>query len=329
VVVAALIISACTDAAGQGDVLEVPSATAGSTTSPATTAPQPAPTTTGVSTTTSTTTTTTTTTPEEPWNVGLEVARALGDAFANGDWDTARLISPLPEWTDKVYEEGFDGLEAVTIFPVSYYLREERVEMWLLQVAHESRPTGPQTSLYCVRWDYLFAREIIERVTGYLLVTNPGYDSPGDAEGGKWRCTDTGDPLRDPLVTPSSAPVTFSPPPAVVACPSGGLNVDVTSFGSIQDFAAVGGSGWVVRAELRITNGSTAAVQLRGASPTLAVSPGGGARLPGSIEPWRSQMVLAPGQSVQGRTSVISGSPASSVYVIDPGGWYWPEHPAC
>ena len=44
--------------------------------------------------------------------VGLFVAQSLVTAFAHGDWEAARTISPqLPEWSDAKYAKGFAGLD--------------------------------------------------------------------------------------------------------------------------------------------------------------------------------------------------------------------------
>lgn len=159
--------------------------------------------TTSTSTTTPTTLATTSTTRPPPratfpsWpapepdyeTTGLELAQRLATAFAEGDWDTARDISPLPEWDDETYEEGFAGLEAATLY-LGGSRREspDRFVMYLLQVAHEIRDTGPQTSIYCVRWDLLTQSDTIDRVAGELMLQEDGHTPPSDAQRGAWTC---------------------------------------------------------------------------------------------------------------------------------------------
>jgi hypothetical protein len=129
------------------------------------------------------TTTAATTLPQDPVAAGVALAQQLASAYADGDWETARRISPLPEWDDATYEEGFAGLEASTIWLGGTDENEPgRVGLYLLQVAHELRAGSERTSAYCVRWDFLTATSTIQKVAGELLAQEPGFTPHTDLQ---------------------------------------------------------------------------------------------------------------------------------------------------
>jgi hypothetical protein len=141
--------------------------------------------------------------PADPEQLGMLLAQQLATAFADGDWDTARRISPLPAWDDQTYEDEFAGLEASTVFLGGTDGSDpNRFVMYLAQVAHESRPEGPQTSFYCVRWDLLIDSSTIDKVAGELLLREPGFTPPADAEGGAWACDGFDQAPSTPVTTP-------------------------------------------------------------------------------------------------------------------------------
>lgn len=66
---------------------------------------------------TTTTEPTTTTVPSggDRINLALGDGSKAGHSLADGDWDTARVISPqYPEWSNQKFEQGFAGLESAT-----------------------------------------------------------------------------------------------------------------------------------------------------------------------------------------------------------------------
>jgi hypothetical protein len=147
------------------------------------------------------------------------LAQQLATAYADGDWETARRISPVPAWDDETYEEGFAGLEASTMFlGGTDTATAGRLGMYLMQVAHETRQEGPQTSIYCVRWDLVIESSTIDRIAGKLLLREPGFTPPTDAERGVGSCdrfdqqpADTPAPPVPPVPPPAAPPVNPAP----------------------------------------------------------------------------------------------------------------------
>ena len=159
---------------------------------------------------------TTSAAPTDPDDEGVQVAQQLATAFADGDWDTARAISPRPVWDDATYEEGFAGLDAATLVLGGTRRLDDRIVLYLFQVAHESRAEGPQTSAYCVRWDYLMDPGQIERVAGDLHYREAGTTPVNDLRRAAWVCDGFDEPDHwsndeEPVPTPDMEP---SPPPA-------------------------------------------------------------------------------------------------------------------
>jgi hypothetical protein len=164
------------------------------------------------------------------------LAQQLAGAFADGDWNTARRISPLPAWDDRTYEKGFAGLEASTVFLGGADLSTPgRLGMYLLQVAHETRPEGPQTSIYCVRWDLLIEFSTIDRIAGELVLREPGFTPPTEAERGAGRCD------RFDQQIPATTAATVPPPAAPPAGPGAafGFDPEACTFNGIPLYGRV------------------------------------------------------------------------------------------
>jgi hypothetical protein len=135
---------------------------------------------------------------------GLALAQELADAFADEDWSAVRRISPTNPYSDAELAEGYAGLDAVTLFLGGTRSDDsDTVDLYLLQVAHETRPAGLQTSLYCVRWNYHITKTTISQETGELIRTDHGHTPPSDAERGAAIC-DGFD--VDPAPTPRPIP---------------------------------------------------------------------------------------------------------------------------
>lgn len=158
------------------------------------------------------------------------MSQALATAFADGDWAFARELSPqVPEWSDRKFEEGFAGLESVTVFLAASEVTGEpaapgaRVDLWLAQVAHEST-SGRHTSFYCVHWATLEdSAERIERIGGIYLRSVPEFQDPTTLSVADLQACDhfdTAPPVSTPsLATPRQpppAPPSSSPPPVYV-----------------------------------------------------------------------------------------------------------------
>jgi hypothetical protein len=303
-----------------------------------------------ISTTTTTTTTaaTTTTTTAAPAtdaarvSTALYVAQALANAFANSDWTTARTLGPqTPEWSDRKYEQGFAGLDAASVALADSDViglpgaGGSRVDMWLVEVAHEVRSTAQQTTVYCVHWAYLEDAGIVQLIAGKVGPTWKGYEPPGPLAADSLRgCARFDLKSPTPAETAPVPPITtsatpkYQPSPVTLACPSGRLDVQIVSFSSSQPFLIVGGPGWVVRAELVVTNSSTDSIQLRGASPHIAAS--GVPLLQLGTDPqWADRLILASGESIHAATRAVTAGPPSFITLTSIGGWWWPDFPTC
>lgn len=118
---------------------------------------------------------------EERLSRALGTGQRLASAFAVGDWTTARAISPLPEWDDATFEAAFEGLEASTIVLAAASAEaDSSVRLWLALIAHETRPSGPQTSVYCMEWYYNDPTGQIDRLASVTIDTNPGFVATED-----------------------------------------------------------------------------------------------------------------------------------------------------
>jgi hypothetical protein len=83
----------------------------------------------------------------------LRLAQGMATALADGDWAEVRRMSPTDTRTVAALERDYAGLESSTIVPArEATLSSGLVDLRLGLVAHESRDTGPQTSLFCVHW---------------------------------------------------------------------------------------------------------------------------------------------------------------------------------
>jgi len=184
-----------------------------------------------------TTTQPATTTTVDPADLGLLMAQQLATAFADGDWATARRISPIPAWDDATYEEGFAGLErAEVVLADSSRGTDQKVQLWLAQIAHESRPEGRQTSVYCILWIFDPATRTIARESGHLLVKEAGFVPPGDLRRG------AGVECDPSFAPPTSLPSTPDPGPAPRRVPDLDGWIVVTFEG--QEYICQPAVGW-------------------------------------------------------------------------------------
>ena len=117
--------------------------------------------------------------------VALFVAQSLVTAFAHGDWEAARTISPQsPEWSDAKYAKGFAGLNEAFLTSSDSLIwgptggHAGRVELWLVEVAHETRATTARTSVYCVHWTFVEETQTLLRVAGRTIKSVAGTLDP-------------------------------------------------------------------------------------------------------------------------------------------------------
>jgi hypothetical protein len=274
-------------------------------------------------------------------STALYVAQALANAFANGDWTTARTLSPqTPEWSDRKYEQGFAGLDEASVALADSDVigapgaGGSRVDMWLVEVAHEVHSTAQQSRVYCVHWAYLEDAGIVQLIAGKVGPTMKGYEPPRPLVADSLKgCARFDLKMPTPAETAPVLPIAtsatpkYQPSPVTLACPSGQLDVQIVSFSSSQPFLIIGGPGWSVRAELVVTNSSTASIQLKGAPPQIAGS--GVSPQVGAISPWAGQLILASGESIHTATSAFAAGPPSFIYLTSIGGWWWPDFPTC
>jgi hypothetical protein len=86
-------------------------------------------------------------------SAALRTAQSMATALADGDWAGVRRLSPTDTRTVAELERDYAGLDSSTIVPArETTLSSGLVDLRLGLVAHESRATGPQTSLFCVHW---------------------------------------------------------------------------------------------------------------------------------------------------------------------------------
>ena len=86
-------------------------------------------------------------------SAALRTAQGMATALADGDWPEVRRLSPTDTRTVAELERDYAGLDSSTIVPArETTLSSGLVDLRLGLVAHESRATGPQTSLFCVHW---------------------------------------------------------------------------------------------------------------------------------------------------------------------------------
>jgi len=120
---------------------------------------------------------------------GLLVAQELADALASEDWPTVRRISPTNPYSDAELTAGYAGLDDSTLVLASTEsIDSDTVVLYLMQVAHETRPEGRQTSVYCNRWDYHPNTQTIEQTAGELLSQRDGVIPAADSLRGAFNC---------------------------------------------------------------------------------------------------------------------------------------------
>ena len=115
------------------------------------------------------------------------LALILATALASGDWATARQLNPKsPATSDAEYTASYEVLDRSFVAVADSRLNEASVDLWLTLEASEHRPSGKQTTIYCVHWLYVEATHTIEQVSGEQLRYLPGYFNasvrePGDS----------------------------------------------------------------------------------------------------------------------------------------------------
>jgi hypothetical protein len=214
---ATLVLVGCSADAGDATAqASQPSASVASTAPSATTTSPSTTTTVAVTTTSSTTTTTSVPAPTttDLRTTAVAVAQKLATAYADGDWVLARSISPEPNYTDAELEAGYAGLEASTLFLGDMTESADRIQMWLLMVAHEIDSGRERTSLYCIQWDYVPASNTIDKISGELINRLDGFVPPGDSERGALVCSPDFDTVNSAPASPApTSPTTPDLPP--------------------------------------------------------------------------------------------------------------------
>jgi len=106
---------------------------------------------------------------------------------------------------------GYAGLEASTVvLAESFVSNEGPVDLWLAQIAHEIRPTGPQTSVYCNHWMFEPATVTIKRLDGEVVLTEPGFTSVSEIGRGAAICARFDE--REVVTLPPVPPPTVATP---------------------------------------------------------------------------------------------------------------------
>jgi hypothetical protein len=119
--------------------------------------------------------------PSTPIGRALVVAQDMADALADGDWREVRRLSPTDQRTIGEFERDYAGLEQSTVVPVwAAGLSSGLVDLRIGLVAHESRPTGPQTSLFCAHWIVDPSGRTVQRLDAARIRTEPGTTPPAD-----------------------------------------------------------------------------------------------------------------------------------------------------
>ncbi len=103
----------------------------------------------------------------------------MAAALADGDWAEARRLSPTDRRTDAEFARDYAGLQESIVVPARQTtLSSGLVDLRLGLVAHEARPTGDQTSLFCVHWIVDPVDSTVQRLSAALLHTDPGTIPP-------------------------------------------------------------------------------------------------------------------------------------------------------
>lgn len=99
----------------------------------------------------------------------------MADALASGNWAAARRLSPTDQRSNAQFERDYAGLDRSIVVPVKQTtLSSGLVDLRLGLVAHESRDTGPQTSLFCAHWIVDPASDTVQRLSAQILRTEGG-----------------------------------------------------------------------------------------------------------------------------------------------------------
>jgi hypothetical protein len=119
--------------------------------------------------------------PSTPIGRALVLAQEMADALADDDWREVRRLSPTDQRTIGEFERDYAGLESSTVVPVwAASLSSGLVDLRIGLVAHESRPAGPQTSLFCAHWIVDPSDRTIQRLDAARIRTEPGTTPPAD-----------------------------------------------------------------------------------------------------------------------------------------------------
>jgi hypothetical protein len=119
--------------------------------------------------------------PTTPIGRALVLAQDMADALADDDWREVRRLSPTDQRTIAEFERDYAGLERATVVPVwAARLSSGLIDLRIGLVAHEARPTGPQTSLFCAHWIVDPSDRTVQRLDAARVRTEPGTTSPAD-----------------------------------------------------------------------------------------------------------------------------------------------------
>jgi hypothetical protein len=147
-------------------------------------------------------------------DAGTQLAQELADAFAESNWAAVRQLSPTNPLTDAQLTEGYGGLDELTlVLGGSRAIDSKTIVLYLMQVAHETRPTGPQTSLYCVRWDYHADTQTIVQQAGELLSRDDGTIPVSESLRGAFICEGFETAEGSPTPTTETHPQRVGPQP--------------------------------------------------------------------------------------------------------------------
>lgn len=158
----------------------------------------------------------------------VATAQRVATATADGDWATYRQLRPEPAYTDAELESGYEGLESATVVLASWSATDGgAVDLALGLIAHESRPSGPQTALHCVVWRYFPDSGTILGVEGTANVhVVAGFVHTADlVSRAETECA-VAAPADSPAGPATPSPSTTSPPFVVV--PGDGMHIEMS-----------------------------------------------------------------------------------------------------
>ena len=108
------------------------------------------------------------------------MAQQVASALADGNWAAVRRLSPTDQRTNAQFERDYAGLDRSTVVLArETTLSSGLVDLRLGLVAHESRASGPQTSLFCTHWIVDPVDATVQRLDGALVRTVGGTVPPG------------------------------------------------------------------------------------------------------------------------------------------------------